>query len=110
VPAPEILVKDQAPHNAADPAQVAKKQREQKLSQDKDKEALDFVLGDIRGRRLLYNLMGYCHTFSPEWEASARIHFMAGQRDVGLHLYREIENHNPDAFLQMLREAKEARS
>lgn len=74
---------------------------------DEIAEDLMFVMGDHRGRRLIWNLLGICgkgHTGmvpgSPDSTA-----FNLGKLDVAL----AIEGHADfDQFVQMMREAKEA--
>lgn len=65
------------------------------------------VLSTIEGRRVMWRLMAHCRAFSSVWDSSAKIHYNAGQQDVGHFLIREVEEADQEAFFQMMKEQKE---
>lgn len=55
-------------------------------------------------RRYAWDLLSYCRVFSDGWDASARIHFNAGQRNVGLRAFAEIQQTCPEQYALMAQE------
>ena len=90
--------------NAASEKQVAKARKAEKSGMARDRMDLEAVLETVSGRRLLWRIMGKCKTFESVWESSARIHYNAGQQDIGHWLMQEINDTNQDAFLKMIKE------
>lgn len=72
----------------------------------RQQELLDIktVLGSRNGRRLLWRLIGKCGVYDVGWEASAKIHFKAGERNIGLFLMSEIIEADSELYLKMQRE------
>ena len=86
------------------------KDRAKLLEQERTKQRLE----DIRElmalpsfRRFIWDQMSYCRVFSDGWDASARIHFNAGQRNVGLRMFAEIQSVCPELYAVMTKEQQE---
>lgn len=93
-------------HNAADESQVrsvGKKIDDQRLQELND---IKTVLATVSGRRLMWRLMGKCRTFSSVWEASAKIHYNAGQQDLGHFIMAEIVEADENLLFKMMKEQK----
>lgn len=93
--------------NASDKAQIKKQEKEFQKIRKQELADLKYVLASEQGRRLVWRLMGKCKTFSSIWETSAKIHYNAGQQDLGHFLLAEVMEANSESFLQMMKENKE---
>jgi hypothetical protein len=92
--------------NAADESQVRQgKNRELRLREQEIAD-LRYVLAEKEGRRFLWRLMSRCKAFGSVWEPSAKIHYNAGQQDIGHYVMAEIMAADEQAFLTMMRESK----
>jgi hypothetical protein len=80
------------------------KERRQGMRASNDLRA---ILATVEGRRFMWRLLGRCKTFSSIYEASARIHYNAGQQDIGHNLLIEIDEADPEAFFKMRNEAQQ---
>ncbi len=92
--------------NAADEGQVKKAAEREKRGRERDLDDLYFVMSDPRGRRALWRILTYCRPFESIWEGSAKIHYNAGQQDVGHFLLADVMAASDDLYLLMAREAK----
>jgi hypothetical protein len=94
--------------NAKDEKQIGRAEEQQKLDVKRRKEDVYFVMGDPKGRRILWDILEFTGVFSVGWDPSAKIHFNAGMRNVGLRLFQELHQVCPDLYLLMAKEAAEA--
>lgn len=76
--------------NISDKKQVKKAGHIANRDRKEELEDLDFILNTAQGRRVIWRIMEKCGTFRSIWESSARIHFNAGQQDIGHFLMAEI--------------------
>lgn len=92
--------------NVADRDQVRKASK--KATREREEELRDVrqLLGMPWGRRFLWRYLSLCGVFQSSWEPSARIHFNEGRRDVGLRLWADITEADPEALIRMMLEAK----
>lgn len=93
--------------NAADPRQVKQGKQKENLARRAELDDVRAVLKVPGGRRLLWRLLERCKVLASVWEPSARIHYNAGQQDVGHYILGEVTEADPEAFLEMMRESKE---
>lgn len=92
--------------NAADKRQVDAAGRAQKRREADELADLRVMLSTPEGRRVAWRVLAYCKTFSDIWDASSRIHFNAGQQNVGHWLLAEINAADEEKFFEMMRENK----
>lgn len=81
------------------------KAAEQKLAE----EAADwrFILGDQRGRRIVWALLSKAGVFRVSFSADAmQMAFNEGNRNLGLEVLGKVTEHAPNAYLLMQNEAK----
>lgn len=93
--------------NAADESQ---QQRARMTAKDREhREIADLynVMSSKSGRRFIWRLLGVCRPLQSIWEPSARIHYNAGQQDIGHWVIAETEKASLDLFHEMQREARE---
>ena len=83
------------------------KQREQidKISFEKGVQA---VMGTKEARRYMLNLLNECNIFGSVFTGNSRTFFLEGKREVGLKVYKEIQEVCKDEFELMVKEGKEA--
>lgn len=93
--------------NAADEEQVKQARLSEKRVRERELSDIRYLLQSAQGRRFLWRLMGHCKSFESVWEASAKIHYNAGKQDVGHFVMSEIIASDENAFLQMMKEAKQ---
>lgn len=93
--------------NAADEHQVKQARMNEKMIRERELNDLRYLLASPQGRRFLWRVMARCKTFESIWEPSAKIHFNAGQQDLGHFVMAEIVAADENAFLQMMKEAKQ---
>ncbi|OZI23744.1 hypothetical protein CAL26_09955 [Bordetella genomosp. 9] len=68
-----------------------------------------WLMGDKRGRRLMWGWLAQARVFQPIFEPSSRIYFNEGMRNFGCMFLTAIHEHCPEAYLQMVREVREAK-
>lgn len=93
--------------DAADKRQIKNAEQREKLLRDQELSDLAMVASTIQGRRFLWRLIERCKVFETIWENSARIHYNAGQQDLGHFLMSEIVNTKQEIFFQMMKENKQ---
>lgn len=96
--------------NAADRQQVERAGRKQKNKRDQELQDLRAMLQLAEGRRFIWTRLEKCNVFRSTWDASAKIHFNEGRRDVGLELMADIAAADENAFLLMMTEAQQRAS
>lgn len=69
------------------------------------KADLAFVMGDPRGRRLMWWVLELGHPFHTSFSTSAAMPFMEGERNVALKILAQLRLHNHAQYLEMEREA-----
>lgn len=92
--------------NISNERDVKKAKIKEKDIRSQEIKDLRYVLESEQGRRFLWRLMAECKTFSSIWETSAKIHYNAGQQDLGHFLMAEIIEANENSFMQMMKENK----
>jgi hypothetical protein len=93
--------------NAASEKQVKAATFEDEERRRQETNDLRQVLSSKEGRRVMWRFLSFCRAFASVWDSSAKIHYYAGQQDVGHFLISEIEEADQDAFFLMMKEAKE---
>ena len=92
--------------NAADESQVEEARRREREARRQELQDMALLLESPVGRRIVWRILAQCGIFTDGWDPSARIHFNAGKRNVGLWLLDEVMAANDEAYLLMQREAK----
>jgi hypothetical protein len=100
-------VSDPVLANAADPAQVADSQADEKSEAEQLQDDLRAVLEMRQGRRVLWRYLSiagiYRSSFSEKAETTA---FNEGRRVIGLTIMGDITSAKPDALIAMMLEAQ----
>ena len=92
--------------NAAAKNQVKKARNKEERLREEELGDLKALLKSKEGRRIVWRMLAKCRVFESIWEGSARIHFNAGQQDLGHWLLAEVTEADDEALLIMMRENK----
>lgn len=90
--------------NAADSQQVNKAKRKIGNSRKDELKDIRAILKTHEGKRFVWRMLEKCKTFSSVWESSAKIHYNAGQQDIGHFLMAEIVNADENLLFEMMKE------
>lgn len=90
--------------NAASKKQVQKAQQVVAFKAERDRVEMIGLLEDPRFRRFLWNVLELCHVHHSIWDPSARIHYNAGQQDIGHAIMAQILEARPSAYLTLMEE------
>ena len=96
-----------AQKNAADSEAVEKSERAKKIKRDQYIADMSFLLGDPRGRRVIWELLERGGVFRISFTGNSETFFNEGKRQIALSLLEDVMESRPDAYLQMSKEAKE---
>lgn len=83
-------------------------ERAKNADQEKEQEARDwqFLLGDARGRRVVWRLLEKAGVFRVSFVPDAmQLAFNEGNRNLGLMVQAKVIEHAPGAYLEMLKES-----
>lgn len=92
--------------NLGDKTDVEKRNKDLDSKRTIEIEELKQLLAQKSFRSFMWRLMEHTKTFQTIWEQSARIHYNAGQQDVGHFLMGEVCAASEEALFQMMRENK----
>lgn len=91
--------------NAANAKAHAEKDTKDQLAQRQANADFAWLMGDSRGRRFVWSLMGRCNVFSPVFNTHGGVmNFNEGRRDTGLFLLGEVNRLCPEQFAVMAAE------
>lgn len=100
---------EEPPFDASDEAQVQKRRRTAGNRAAAQKVALRKFLEIPAGRQWVWDLLEVCHlyrtSFDPTNEQSDRLTFFReGERNIGLYVLGQIEQHAPESLRLMMNE------
>lgn len=93
--------------DATDPAQIKRGRDFERLRRERELNDIGKVLATAEGRRLFYRLFDVAGIFRSSFTGNSTTFFNEGQRQVGLVFLADLNDHFPERYLEMLREAKE---
>lgn len=85
---------------------VKRRAAEDRLDRRKELEDVAFILGTEQGRRFYWRYMVLCGLFKSSFTGNNTTFFNEGERNIGLRLQADLNESNPNAYLQMLSESK----
>jgi hypothetical protein len=86
--------------------------RAEKAARANELARTEFVvaaMGTAQGRAWFYNLLESCHIFRCTFTGDAWDNFREGERNIGLVVLADINAHCVDRYMQMIKEANNAR-
>lgn len=93
--------------NTADPKQVKAAGRKAKYNRDRVLNDLRVVLSTLEGRRFYWRLMSQCGLQTLSYLPGAKPEetaFREGMRNIGLNLFRDLADVNPEIYVTMAKE------
>ena len=95
--------------NAGDEAQVDRRKRAVKIQEQKRANDLKAVMDTPQGRAVLWRVLAYCGVFQSSFVAgqSDTTAFKEGQRNVGLKLLAQLQEHCPEQYRKAETEARQ---
>ncbi len=91
--------------NAADVEKINAQGRVVRERERLERNDLATAMSTKIGRRVLWRMLTKCRVFESIYETNARIHFNAGQQDIGHWLMAEMMDADQQAWLAMQAEA-----
>lgn len=90
--------------NASDYEQIKNAKKKEKITRENELDDIRVVLSSPEGKRFLWRILAKCKTFESIFEQSAKIHYNAGQQDVGHFLMSEIIEADEEILFRMMNE------
>lgn len=87
-----------------------KSEREQRLAIEELKADLQWLMGDARGRRLMWAWLGAAGIYRTSFTGDSKTFFREGMRNMGLMLQSQVMEHCPERFAEMMLEHQPAGS
>lgn len=89
--------------NVADKDQITNAKKKEKLIRENELEDIKATLALPQAQRFIWRILERCKTFESIYEQSARIHYNAGQQDLGHFLMSEIINADEQLLFTMMK-------
>ena len=93
--------------NAGDEVEVKSASERDDLRTMRDADDMRKLLCEEWGRRIAWKILCDCGIFKSSFVTNAGIYFNEGMRNVGLILLSQINDIQPEAYAQMVKEARE---
>lgn len=87
--------------NEAAEKQQAERQRDQQLETEED---LRWLMGDERGRRFMWRLLGMTKVFRNAFTGDSRTFFQCGEQNIGHQLMGQLHSVCPGQYHRMVKE------
>lgn len=78
-----------------------------KLLSLRDQDDFKWLMGDKRGRRVVWRLLERTGVFRSSFTGNSETFFREGERNVGLVLMAHIHEYSPEQYALMIREQKD---
>lgn len=89
--------------NVADPDQIKNAKKKEKFARENELEDIKATLALPQAQRFVWRILERCKTFESIYEQSARIHYNAGQQDLGHFLMSEIISADEQLLFAMMK-------
>jgi len=93
--------------NAADATEVQGARDREKRRAMRERDDLKQILETKSGRRFIWRKLEECGVFRTSMTGNSTTFFNEGMRNVGLKLLAEVNEVRPQAYVEMLTEAKD---
>lgn len=70
----------------------------------RERDDFKWVVSTEQGRRFLWDLLAFTGVYRSSFTGNSQTFFNEGRRDVGLRLLGQINEHEPEAYVTMLKE------
>lgn len=92
--------------NVSEPEAIDKNDKVLEKKQDRTASDLRHLLAQPEFRRYVWRWMAKLKMWSDDIPLSSELYVRAAEKRVALRMWREIEDENPQALLQMMTDAK----
>lgn len=97
--------------NAADESQVKGAEKAEKRAKQREMNEILTILQTSQGRQYIWRLLEKCGVYQSSFDNSgSRVYFNEGQRNIGLMILADVNDADPDAYVTMMKEAKERKA
>lgn len=79
------------------------------IAQEQQREDVQWLMSDPRGRRLMWSWLEFCGVRRTAMTGNSQTFFNLGVQNVGLMLEANIDEHAPEQWLTMANEARALR-
>lgn len=94
-------------HNSADKKQVEKGEQKLEQREIRDRQDIQWLLSDLRGRRFLWRMLERTQPFVGGFQGNNEfLQYTSGHRDIGKELFLCIMDADPAAFGKLMTEFK----
>ena len=95
--------------NAAKPEQVKKAENRTLSVEQRQQMDLQLILESVEGRRFVWRYLKFCGIFERSYVSTSHSEtcFNEGMRNVGLKLLAEVNETDPESYLEMMKEHRE---
>ena len=77
-----------------------------KLAAKKVVGDLKWLMSDARGRRFMWRLLEQTHLFRTSFTGDRRVDFLEGERNIGIKIFSDVQEHCPEQYLAMTKEQR----
>jgi hypothetical protein len=98
-----------------DPFDIREQQRadadarhEASLERRNTAENWAWLMSSKRGRALMRDMLHFCGVYRSSFTGNSETYFREGQRNVGMYLLSQAQEHAPDFYIEMIKEAQDA--
>lgn len=92
------------PYNASDEKHVKGRKEQDRQEENRDLDAIQYVMGDVRGRNFVWSLLDQVGIYQDSFTGNSHTFYNEGRRSVGLRLIKSLEALAPVKFIQMWQE------
>jgi len=100
------MISDPLVKNAADAEQVKEAGVKEKFGRKQELNDVYNILAIPSGRRWVWRVLSDCGVFKSSFTGNSTTFFNEGRRDIGLRILADVMEANPDAYVQMAKEAQ----
>ena len=90
--------------NAASARQVRKGSKKEQQLRLQELADVRWVLSTTQGRRFFWRYLSDCGVFTTSFTGNSTTFYNEGMRNVGLKLMADVQEAQPEAYLQMVKE------
>jgi hypothetical protein len=86
----------------------ASDRHEEALRRRQAAENWAWLMSSKRGRAMVREIMTFCGVYKSSFTGNSETYFREGQRNVGLYILSLVQQHAPDFYVEMIKEANDA--
>lgn len=101
------VMSDDDTYSSDDPKDIKERKQQEKNAVSLEADDLKYLMSLAQFRRFMWNMLEFCQVFgvADPHAAERATGFFDGQKNVGLKHFANIQEHCPDRFAEMTKEA-----